>query len=112
MIGRLSERISITTPTTSADGQGGTTVTGTTTVATVWAELIPMSAHERSQAQGMGSQVDYRFRVRVRGDITPSMEVRWAPRWPDGASTHVLQIAGISFQPDRTYMVLDCGVRQ
>ncbi len=110
--GRLSEQITITTVTTSSDGQGGQTVTATPTVATVWAELVPARASERLQAQGMGSQVDYRFRVRVRADITATMTVHWTPRWPDGAAAQVLQIAGVLYEPDRAFMTLECGVRQ
>jgi SPP1 family predicted phage head-tail adaptor len=109
--GRLSERLTIVTATPTADSQGGQSTTSTT-VDTVWAELVPVRAAERLQAQGMGSQVDYRFRMRVRADVSPTMTVRWTPRWPAGAAEQVLQIAGILYDQDRAHMTLDCGVRQ
>ena len=110
--GRLSEQLTVKTVTTASDSQGGTTVSATPTVATVWAELVPVRASERSQAQQMGSEVGYRFRLRTRADITPSMTLHWTPRWPSGASAQVLQIHGITYEPSRAFMVLDCGVRQ
>jgi len=108
-VGALSERLTIQSATETADGQGGAAVAGTT-VATVWAELIPQRASERIQAQAVGSTANYRFRVRTRTDLAPSMRVVWAPRGAAAHAAQTLEIAGITYEPDRTFLVLECGV--
>jgi head-tail adaptor len=92
-----------------SDAQGGRKI-GWIDVATIEAEVIPLSAMERVQAQALASQVSYRFRTRSRADITPEMRVSWTPSWPPGGAAQVLEISGVL--PDghgRTFMLLDCG---
>lgn len=107
----LSERITIQSATETADSQGGAAVAWTD-VACVWAELVPLRASERLQAQGMGSTALYRFRVRARNDVTPSMRVSWAPHGGQDASAQTLEISGVTREVGRATMLLDCGVRQ
>jgi len=107
----LSERITIESATETADSQGGAVVAWAT-VDTVWAELVPLRASERLQAQGMGSTVEYRFRVRLRNDITPSMRVSWTPRGVQSGAAQTLEISGVTREIGRATMLLDCGVRQ
>lgn len=113
--GLLTERLVIRRAVETADNQGGAAVTWTTDaslVATIPAELQPIQAQvERSQAESMGSIIDYRFRVRLRSDITPSMRAYWTPRWPRGVGEIVMEIHGVTLLPDRMFMRLDCGVR-
>jgi SPP1 family predicted phage head-tail adaptor len=106
-----SERLTVQAATETADGQGGAS-TVWADVADVWAELVPLRAAERIQAEAVGSVASYRFRTRVRADVAPAMRVRWTPRWPAGHAPLVLEIGGITIEPDRTHMILDCGVRQ
>lgn len=100
-IGRLDERITIQQKSRSADGQGG----GTTTwgpLATVAAEEIPLTVAERLQAASIGSQVNRRFRIRHRTDVTPAMRIYWR--------THVLEIHGVTNdRGDRQWLLLDCS---
>ena len=98
------------TATLASDAQGGRETT-TRTVDTVWAEKVPQRAAERLQAQGMGSQTDYRFKVRARADVAPAMTALWTPRWPIGAAAVTLEIHGVLPDTDRAFMLLDCGVR-
>lgn len=107
----LSERLTIQSATETADSQGGATVAWGT-LATVWGELVPQSAGERLQGQAMGATMAYRFRVRLRADVAPAMRVSWTPRWPPGQSAQTLEIHGVTIEPNRAFMVLDCGVRQ
>lgn len=108
--GRFTERLTVQSATETADSQGGASVAWTT-VDSVWAELVPLRAAEWMQAQAMGSIASYRFRTRVRTDVTPSMRVQWTPRWPPNQATQTLEIAGVTIEPDRTHMLLECGVR-
>ncbi len=106
--GSLSERLVIRTTTTASDSQGGVTETAST-VATIWGEPLPLSASEQLQAESVGSHALYRFRVRVRSDVTPGMTASWTPRWPSGMSAKVLQITGVQPLPDRQFMQLSCA---
>lgn len=107
--GRLSERLVIRAAGTPAsDGQGGTTATPST-LATIWAEPLPLSAGEQLQAESVGSHGLYRFKVRVRSDVTPAMTAQWTPRWPAGMATKTLQVLGVQPLPDRMFMQLSCA---
>ena len=106
-----TERITIQSAAETVDTQGGAAVAWTTVVCP-WVTLVPLRASERIQAQAMGSTVEYRFRLAVRNDVTPSMRVLWTPRWPLMAAAQTLEIFGITYEADRTHMLLECGVRQ
>lgn len=106
--GRLTERMVVTTTTPASDGQGGTT-SAASTLATIWVEPMPISAAELLQAESVTSHGLYRFRARVRSDVTPAMTAQWTPRWPAGAAAKTLQILGVQPAPDRQFMVLHCA---
>lgn len=107
--GRLSERLVIQSATTTTDAIGGKS-DAWATLATVWAEPIPIRSDERFQSQAIGVQSDYRFRIRVRSDVTAKQRILWTPRWLGSALT--LEIHGALREPGRRFMVLDCGVYQ
>lgn len=107
--GTLTERLVIRRITDTTNAIGGKTE-AESTVATVWAEPVPLHADERFQAQAIGAQTDYRFRVRVRADVTPKQRIQWKPRWPNGQATLTLEIHGVLVEPSRESMLLDCGV--
>lgn len=106
--GAMSEKLVIRTTTTASDSQGGVTETAAT-VATLWAESMPLSASEQLQAESVGSHALYRFRARVRSGVTPGMTAQWTPRWPAGMSAKTLQITGVQPLPDRQFMQLSCA---
>lgn len=108
--GRLSEIVTILAPVETPDGQGGASVAWSE-VATVRAQLVPMRAVERLQAEAIGAVSDYRFRIYVRADVRPTMRVSWTPRWPQGQAPQELEIAGTLLEANRRTMLLDCGVR-
>jgi len=92
-----------------SDAQGGRKI-GWNTLDTIWAELLPVRAMERLQAQALQAALDYRFRVHVRPDLTPEMRALWTPQWPAGSPLHTLEIHGIVPDGDgRQYLVLECG---
>lgn len=110
----------LTTPATGtitavygSDAQGGRRI-GWTTLRTapagIPAQLLPLRAWERLQAQALQAQLDYRFRIRSRVDLTPQMRALWQPSWPPGAPTHTLEIHGILPDGDgRTFQLLEVG---
>lgn len=92
-----------------SDAQGGRKI-GWADLATIYGEQLAVRAFEKLQVQALQGQLDYRFRVYVRGDITTEMRALWAPRWPPGAPTHTLEIHGIVPDADgRDFMFLECG---
>ncbi len=109
--GRLTERLVVQSVTDTTDSLGGKTET-LATLATIWAEPIPLRADERLQAQAIGAQTSYRFRVRSRADLTPKRLLTWTPRWPRNAASVSLEVHGVMQEPTRAYMVIDCGVFQ
>lgn len=98
----------ITTVYTS-DAQGGMKWTWRT-LDTVHAELMPIRASERLQMAAIQAVVDYRFRIRVRADLSPKMRLLWTPSAPAGVSRHVLEIAGVlPFDDGRTWQILEAS---
>jgi head-tail adaptor len=110
--GVLRERLTIQSATGVSDGQGGTTTVTPTTVATVRGELIVRGATELLQAESVGSQARYQFRIRVRAGINAGQTVVWTPQWPAHMPAVTLQIMGVQPEPDRQGLLLTCGVVQ
>jgi len=89
---------------------GGGHVIGWETLDTIWAELLPVRAMERIQAQALQAELDYRFRVHTRPDLTHEMRALWTPQWPPGSPLHTLEIHGIVPDGDaRQYLILELG---
>lgn len=75
-IGNLSERITLQNETRTPDTGGGASVTWTT-LATVFAQVTPMSVSERWQnGQQLGLQ-SYRFTIRARADLAVAQRLQW-----------------------------------
>ena len=107
--GLLSERLRIQTPTAAKDAIGGDVDTFANG-ARIPASLVPLRGDERFQAQAMGMQVDYRFVVRPRTDLTKKTRLSWTPCWPPGAATVSLEVHGVLPSASRDEMILECGV--
>lgn len=95
---------SLTTPATgtivvvyTSNASGGMGANGAAfrTLDSVAAEMIPLGAMERLQIQAVQSSVSYRFRVRARADLAPTMRLLWTPSAPASATRKTLEIAGI-----------------
>lgn len=74
--GQLRERITIQQAVETPDGGGGSSVVWTD-LATLWAEVRPLSGRERLQAQQIEASVDYRVTIRYRSDVDAGMRVVW-----------------------------------
>lgn len=59
---------------TSADGVGGFTRSWSD-VATLWAEIVPISGSEKFAYEQQTSRQRYRIKLRYRSDITPGMRL-------------------------------------
>ena len=67
--GLLKCRLMLEGPMESADGAGGVT-RGYDAVATLWAEVTPVSATRAIEAERAGARVTHRIQIRFSNDIT------------------------------------------
>jgi len=74
-IGRLDRRIVIEKNTPVKDSHADPEPSWST-LATVWAEKVPLRGTERFQSQQTLAQADFRFRIRYRSDVTPKHRIR------------------------------------
>ena len=107
-LGRMRERVTVLRPATSADAILGRTTTWAT-LDTLPAEMVPVRASDVLAAQALQTQIQYRFRVRARGDVLQKMRVLWTPTYPLGSARKTLEITGVTPVEDgRMFMFLDC----
>lgn len=69
-LGGMRRRLELQQEVRTPDGGGGYTVNWST-VATVWAEVEPISGRERFEAMRLQGEVTHRIVVRHRRDLTP-----------------------------------------
>lgn len=77
MIGTLDQRITIQREARTADDYGGAALAWVN-VATVWANVRPLSGRERADFGEVEAPANYRFTIRRRGDVTAAMRITWA----------------------------------
>ena len=105
-VGRMREVVEIRVPSTSAasDGEYGTPTWKK--LATVYAEITPLSMRERIQAQAVQSAVAYRVRLRDRDDVTAKAKLVCAG--PDFAHS-TMQVHAVVRRHYDGSMDLDCS---
>lgn len=81
-IGDLRHRISLQSPTRTADNMGGYS-TVWTSEATIWAAIWPVSGKEIMQARQNKMNVTHRIRIRYRSDIKSSWRIKFKLRYFD-----------------------------
>lgn len=74
--GALDQRIIIQQETRTADTYGGAAIAWTA-LATVWAEVRPLSGRERADLAAVEAPASYRFTIRRRADLTEAMRLSW-----------------------------------
>lgn len=107
----------LTTPATgtmtvvyTSNAQGGKGAHFWRTLDAISAEMIPLGAMERLQIQAVQSSVSYRFRVRSRADLTPTMRLLWTPSWLPAAPRKTLAILGVlPCEDGRTYQYIEAS---
>lgn len=67
--GSLNRRLALEAPAETPDGAGGVVRTHET-VATLWAQVMPVSARGDVEAERLGGAVTHRIRIRRSPDIT------------------------------------------
>jgi len=72
--GRLNRRVTIKSRTETSDSQGGYTTTWST-LASVWAEIVPISAREAFHRQGLQPGTTHRFKIRYRSDVDTTQQI-------------------------------------
>lgn len=108
--GNLREYLMIQQAIPTDDGQGGRSIVWQT-FAHEYAELMPLKADERLNAEAMGSHVRSRFRTRTRDDLEPEMRIQWRQSWqPAAQEPKLLEIHGIYPDPadQRMYQLIEC----
>jgi SPP1 family predicted phage head-tail adaptor len=79
--GRLNKRVVIEKPTDGdADAYGEKAVTWST-LATVWAGVMPQGTREFYRAQQVHPEISQLLTIRYRDDVTPAMRVRFGSRY-------------------------------
>jgi SPP1 family predicted phage head-tail adaptor len=75
----LSRRLALEAPVDSADGAGGV-VRSFEAVATLWAEVTPVSAARALEADRLGARITHRIGIRFADDITTRHRFREGAR--------------------------------
>lgn len=78
-IGRMRHRITLQQEARTADTGGGATL-GWDDVATLWAEITPVSGSEVRQADQLVGSITHRIHVRYMGTITTAMRFMMGTR--------------------------------
>lgn len=73
--GKLRHRVTLQTPVQVQDSMTGGLETEWDDVATVWAEIAPLSAREFVAAQTEISKITARITIRYRDDVTAEMRI-------------------------------------
>jgi SPP1 family predicted phage head-tail adaptor len=77
--GELNRRLVLEAPAITPDGAGGVIRTYQT-LATLWAALVPVSAHDRVVADGAGATVTHRISIRSGPEVTTRHRLRLGAR--------------------------------
>jgi SPP1 family predicted phage head-tail adaptor len=102
-IGDLNRRLLLQAPVETADGEGGVT-RSYAAVATLWAQVAPVSARAAITADSLGAVLRYTIVVRARGDITTRH------RFIDG--THVYRVIAVRPDADRRFLAIEAEERE
>lgn len=86
IIGQMRERVAIKSQTEVRSPSGETTLSWSTTVATVWASVTGLSSRDILQAQQANVIATHRIRIRYRPDVTHTNRLEWRGRTMEIAS--------------------------
>lgn len=77
--GSLRHRVTIESPTETQDEYGAVSLTWST-VAVVYAEIVPLTGREKIHAEQQSSDLSHRVTVRYLSGVTPRMRVLFGAR--------------------------------
>ena len=95
----MDERVVIKTRVMTAN-EYGEQVLSYTTLATVWAEVKPMTGNERLLANAIYATAQFKIRIRYRADFNETAVIEWR-----GTQYDILHIADYRRDGDRTLLV-------
>ena len=78
--GRLRKKVTIQTPTTTVNLAGNTLETWST-LATVWADIEPLSGREAIQARAFNAEATIRARMRYLSTLTTQCRLYYGTRY-------------------------------
>ena len=102
-IGELNRRLVLQAPVETDDGAGGVT-RSYETVATLWAQVTPMSMRTDIAAASLGGALRYRIVIRIRDGVTTRHQ------FADG--THVYRVIAARQSADRRFLEIDAEERE
>ena len=99
-VGRMNHRIVLQSQTKTADGMGGSSIAWTDT-ATLWADIMPISAQERTQSDRLTLDITHRIIIRHRTVSATTQRFKFGTRImniassynPDESSSHLVILA-------------------
>lgn len=78
-VGALNQRVQIQRVSNTRDDMGGM-IQSWATIATVWAEVKPISAGEQFRRQQIQASASHKVTIRYRNDLLPSDRIVWRNR--------------------------------
>lgn len=102
-IGALNRRLVLEAPVETTDGAGGVTRVYEA-VATLWAQVTPVSARAEIAADSPGATLRHRIVIRARGGITTRHRLR------DG--TRIYRIVAVRESAGRRFLEIDAEERE
>lgn len=79
-IGDLNKRVTLQSPTLTADGLGGHT-TAWAAETTVFGAIWPLSARESLAGGQVAMEITHRIRIRYKGGVLPTWRVKYGTRY-------------------------------
>lgn len=89
--GLRRQLVTLQQPANTTDPVTGEAIPNWTDVASVWAELQPLTSREQMRAKSVQSDTTHTLRIRYRMDV----DTTWRVTWSDPRGQHIGNITGI-----------------
>jgi SPP1 family predicted phage head-tail adaptor len=96
---KMDERVAIQSRVMTPNEFGEQVLTYTT-LATVWAEVKPMTGNERLLANAIYATAQFKIRIRYRADFNETAQIQWR-----GTNYDILHIADYRREGERVLLV-------
>lgn len=93
-IGALRKRLALQSETLASDGNGGLAASWTT-VASVWAEIMPISNKQVVSVSGVNGRITHKIIIRYRADVKTGM------RFVQGSRIFTIRLVSTSDEVNR-----------
>lgn len=102
-VGKLRHRVELQKPVAAQDPESGEVVPSWEYVATLWAEVTPLSVREFIAAQAGQSEISARIKIRRRKDVTAKHRILFR--------SQIYNIEGVLPDPESglEYLTLPCS---